>query len=123
MFSRFSISDYFVMPVFAENWLSLVAVLLALVLIKQFFYTTHKVSFISAPLIFIYSAILALPFQSLLALKLWKLSDWTVLNIVFPVSAFVTTLPIGFLLLKIHQRVNQWWIARKTIKAQAKLAA
>ncbi len=102
MFSRFSLSDYFVMPVFAENWPSLIGVLLALFITKRLFFKAQKVSFISFALIFVYCSIFALPFQSLSALKLWKLSDSLVLHVVFPLTAFATTFPFSALCLNLH---------------------
>lgn len=111
------------MPVFAENWPSLITVLLALFITKRVFYKSQKVSIISFSLIFVYCAIFALPFQSLCALKFWKLSDALVLHVVFPTSAFVTTFPIAYLCLKIHLKVTSWLLRRKQIRAELKAAA
>jgi len=111
------------MPVFAENWPSLIMVFLALFITKKLFFKTQKVSIVSSILIFVYCAIFALPFQSFCALKFWKLSDAMVLHVVFPVSAFITTFPTAYLCLKIHLKITSWWQRRKHMRAELKAAA
>ncbi len=105
--------DFFIMPLFDANWPSLVVVILTYLATRKWLFKNQKFSFIYSIVVIFYSVVATLPLQSLAALKLWQLKDETVLKLIFPLCAFICTLPCSYLLLKMNLKVRSWWEKRK----------